>query len=234
MKSSGLLKWLMLPVAALAIFAGIRLLSHDSKVSSADELQGRHLTPQESKDLGVGGDTPHDTVATLVGQVKLLRGEVKAAMEEGRQQRTKTIACAAGKAPSIPAFRKLCRASETDCAKSVIRTPAASNTLSLYFKTFSNGSMCSDRKELTRIFRPGWASRMGISATSRTPTSIGTSRWIDLARLVPQVPQPRAHPDRLVCVTRSDHPRSRPKCREAQRVVMNIRLTRQPDVHHYS
>jgi integrating conjugative element protein (TIGR03752 family) len=88
MKSSGLLKWLMLPVAVLVIFAGIKLFSHGSKPGSdADSLEGRQLTAQESKDLGVGGDTPHDTVATLVGQVKLLRNEVKAAMEDGRQQK---------------------------------------------------------------------------------------------------------------------------------------------------
>ncbi len=88
MKSSGLLKWLMLPVAVLVIFAGIKLFSHGSKPGSgADSLEGGQLTAQESKDLGVGGDTPHDTVATLVGQVKQLRSEVKAAMEDGRQQK---------------------------------------------------------------------------------------------------------------------------------------------------
>ncbi len=88
MKSSGLLKWLMLPVAALMIFAGIKLFSHGSRAESgSDSLAGRELTAQESKDLGVGGDTPHDTVATLVGQVKQLRSELKAAMEDGRQQK---------------------------------------------------------------------------------------------------------------------------------------------------
>ena len=88
MKSNGLLKWLMLPLVGLVIFAGIKLFSHGSKAGQASEsLDGRQLTAQESKDLGVGGDTPHDTVATLVGQVKQLRGELKAAMEDGRQQR---------------------------------------------------------------------------------------------------------------------------------------------------
>jgi integrating conjugative element protein (TIGR03752 family) len=88
MKSNGLLKWLILPVAVLVIFAGIKLFSHGSKPGpGVDSLQGRQLTAQESKDLGVGGDTPHDTVATLVGQVKQLRNEMKAAMEDGRQQK---------------------------------------------------------------------------------------------------------------------------------------------------
>jgi integrating conjugative element protein (TIGR03752 family) len=88
MKSNGLLKWLMLPLVALVIFAGIKLFSSGPKAGlGAESLDGRQLTPQESKDLGVGGDTPHDTVATLVGQVKQLRGEVKAAMEDGRQQK---------------------------------------------------------------------------------------------------------------------------------------------------
>src|SRR3569833_2655610 len=88
MKSSGLQKWLMIPVIALVIFAGIHLFSHHSKQSKADEeLAARQLTAQESKDLGVGGDTPHDTVATLVSQVKQLRGEVKAALENERAQK---------------------------------------------------------------------------------------------------------------------------------------------------
>lgn len=90
MKSSGVLKWLMLPVAALVIFAGIKLFSfsHGARnEAGSDPLEGRQLTAQESKDLGVGGDTPHDTVATLVGQVKLLRGELKAALEDGRAQK---------------------------------------------------------------------------------------------------------------------------------------------------
>lgn len=88
MKSNGLLKWLMLPVIVLVLFAGIKLFSQGSKTGSgAEALAGRQLTAQESKDLGVGGDTPHDTVATLVGQVKQLRGEVKASMEDGRQQK---------------------------------------------------------------------------------------------------------------------------------------------------
>src|ERR1700730_317450 len=88
MKSNGLLKWLMLPVIVLVLFAGIKLFSQGSKTGSgAEALEGRQLTAQESKDLGVGGDTPHDTVATLVGQVKQLRGEVKASMEDGRQQK---------------------------------------------------------------------------------------------------------------------------------------------------
>ena len=88
MKSNGLLKWLMLPLVGLIIFAGIQLFSHGSRPApGAESLNGRQLSAQESKDLGAGGDTPHDTVATLVGQVKQLRGEVKAAMEDGRQQR---------------------------------------------------------------------------------------------------------------------------------------------------
>src|SRR5579872_6675030 len=90
MNSSGLLKWLMIPIAALVIWAGIKLFSHGSSIGSksvADELSGRQLTAQEAKDLGVGGDTPHDTLATLVGQVKQLRNEVKASMEDGRAQK---------------------------------------------------------------------------------------------------------------------------------------------------
>jgi hypothetical protein len=45
------------------------------------------LTPEEMKALGIEGDTPRDTVATLVGQVKQLRAELRNTLEGNTAQK---------------------------------------------------------------------------------------------------------------------------------------------------
>lgn len=79
MRSNGLLKWLVLPVAVLVLFFGIRLLSGGDAPSGTDIDQSKQLTPEEMQALGIEGDTPRDTVATLVAQVKQLRTELQTA-----------------------------------------------------------------------------------------------------------------------------------------------------------
>ena len=91
MKSNGLLKWLMIPFVLLAVFIGIKLLSPSDQASTTSpgtELTGNALTAAEMKALDIDGDTPKDTVATLVAQVKALRGELKTALEDNKQQKT--------------------------------------------------------------------------------------------------------------------------------------------------
>ncbi|MCC4589597.1 TIGR03752 family integrating conjugative element protein [Xanthomonas campestris pv. cannae] len=86
MKSNGLLKWLMIPVVALLVFLGIHLTSGRPDKSAAADGTAQ-LTPEEMKALGIDGDTPRDTVATLVAQVKQLRGELQTAVGENKNQR---------------------------------------------------------------------------------------------------------------------------------------------------
>ena len=76
MRSNGLLKWLMIPVALLVLFVAIRLFSGGSTSAPPAADAGAKLTPAEMKALGIEGDTPRDTVATLVAQVKQLRTEL--------------------------------------------------------------------------------------------------------------------------------------------------------------
>lgn len=86
MRSNGLLKWLLIPIVLIVGFVGLRLYSHQSAPPSHPD-QTPELTAQEAKSLGIGGDTPHDTVATLVAQVKQMRGELKAALEENNESK---------------------------------------------------------------------------------------------------------------------------------------------------
>lgn len=86
MKGSGLLKWLTIPAVLGAIFLGIKLFSEPRESNAAKSAAGT-LTPEESKRLGADADTARDTVATLVAQVKELRGELKAAVSDNSKQK---------------------------------------------------------------------------------------------------------------------------------------------------
>ncbi len=87
MRSNGLLKWLMIPVALLVLFIGVRLFSGGGASTPSQANAGSQLTPEEMKALGIEGDTPRDTVATLVGQVKQLRTELQTALSDNKSQR---------------------------------------------------------------------------------------------------------------------------------------------------
>ncbi len=86
MKSNGLLKWLMIPMAVLLVFVGIKLFS-GSGGKPASSQTASQLTPEEMKALGIEGDTPRDTVATLVAQVKQLRNELQTALGDNKNQK---------------------------------------------------------------------------------------------------------------------------------------------------
>ena len=77
MKSNPLLKWLLIPVILLLVFVGIKLFSGPTGQRPALSGTANPLTPEEMKALGIEGDTPRDTVATLVAQVKQLRTELQ-------------------------------------------------------------------------------------------------------------------------------------------------------------
>lgn len=86
MHSNGLLKWLMIPLLLLLVFVAVKLFSASSDApGTADEAS--RLTPEEAKALGIEGDTPRDTVATLVAQVRQLRSELQTALSDNKVQR---------------------------------------------------------------------------------------------------------------------------------------------------
>ncbi|MFV0662378.1 TIGR03752 family integrating conjugative element protein [Denitromonas sp.] len=87
MTSNPLLKWLLIPMALLLVFVGVKLFSGDGSGASAPPDATGQLTPEEMKALGIAGDTPRDTVATLVAQVRQLRTELQTALSDNRQQK---------------------------------------------------------------------------------------------------------------------------------------------------
>lgn len=90
MKGNGLLKWLTIPAVLAAIWLGIKLFAKPDSSDVARKSAPSTLTTEESKRLGADADTPRDTVATLVAQVKELRGELKAAVEDNSKQKAET------------------------------------------------------------------------------------------------------------------------------------------------
>ncbi|MGU1062176.1 TIGR03752 family integrating conjugative element protein [Pseudomonas aeruginosa] len=86
MHTNGLLKWLMIPLALLLVFVGVKLFSGGNDTPITAEEAAR-LTPEEAKALGIEGDTPRDTVATLVAQVRQLRTELQTALSDNKTQR---------------------------------------------------------------------------------------------------------------------------------------------------
>ena len=86
MTSNPLLRWLLIPMALLLVFVGAKLFSGGDVAPGAPDATG-HLTPEEMKALGIAGDTPRDTVATLVAQVRQLRAELQTALGDNRQHK---------------------------------------------------------------------------------------------------------------------------------------------------
>ena len=77
MKANVLLKWLV-PGALLAVALIIlkSWVAEDSTRAGSTDPQRLELSTEQAKSLGFAGDTPRDTVATLVGQVKAMRSDM--------------------------------------------------------------------------------------------------------------------------------------------------------------
>lgn len=79
MKANALLKWLVPGALGAVVLIILRSWVSDAPTSSATvsaEAEPVQLTADQAKSLGFAGDTPRDTVATLVGQVKAMRTEM--------------------------------------------------------------------------------------------------------------------------------------------------------------
>lgn len=87
MKSNGLLKWLMLPLILLLLYVGVKWAG-SSRETAGDGTSVDPLSRDEMQALGIEGDTPRDTVATLVAQVKQLRVELQGALKANQQEKT--------------------------------------------------------------------------------------------------------------------------------------------------
>ena len=86
MQSNGLLKWLVLVVVLLVVLGTFKACSNKEPAASSGKSSDPQLTQDEMKQLGIEGDTPHDTVATLVAQTKAMRNELKSLLSDNKSQ----------------------------------------------------------------------------------------------------------------------------------------------------
>jgi integrating conjugative element protein (TIGR03752 family) len=86
MKSNVLLKWLLPLFIFLIAVLFLKMSAAPDRATTGDPAS--RLTPEEMKALGIEGDTPRDTVATLVAQVNQLRNEMQTALRDNQNQKT--------------------------------------------------------------------------------------------------------------------------------------------------
>ena len=66
MKSNPLVKYLVIPFAILAIYVVVKLFNRESADQQVHAPETVVLSTKEAKKLGVDGDTPSDTLRTIV------------------------------------------------------------------------------------------------------------------------------------------------------------------------
>lgn len=88
-KANGLIKYLVFILIGAVIFIGVLAYKGKNKVVSANTQPDSvvyDLTENEQKELGLtAGDTPHDTLKTLLGAMKQTRADIKAVREENEK-----------------------------------------------------------------------------------------------------------------------------------------------------
>lgn len=87
LKSNGFLKILVPAVLVIVLLVVVMASSGDNDAGRSHQLSDTtlELKPEELKLLGVEGDTPQDTVATLVGRVRMMEQDLEGTRSESQQ-----------------------------------------------------------------------------------------------------------------------------------------------------
>lgn len=81
MKNNPLIKFLVIPFAILAVIVLVRLASTGGSQTDGQDSGTLTLNPDEAKKLGVDGDTPSDTLRTIVAESRQLKDQVSNALK---------------------------------------------------------------------------------------------------------------------------------------------------------
>ncbi|WP_460207167.1 hypothetical protein [Klebsiella pneumoniae] len=85
MRRTNLLLKILVPLCLLAALWILLRGGNAPAPSSRTTSEVANLTPEELRALGIDGDTPADTVATLVGQMKQYRQELNEVMSQNNK-----------------------------------------------------------------------------------------------------------------------------------------------------
>ncbi|OSR95758.1 Initiation-control protein YabA [Pseudomonas syringae pv. actinidiae] len=81
MKSNPLIKYLVIPVLLLTVFIGIKMLGGGS-AQQVENAPAPKLTAEQAKALGVEGDTPSDTLRTVVAEGRELKQQISDVIQQ--------------------------------------------------------------------------------------------------------------------------------------------------------
>jgi len=90
-KDNPLIKILVIPFAILALFVVVKLLSNGSAEKQAKPPEVPVLSTGEAKKLGVDGDTPGDTLRTIVVESRQLKDQVSNALKNNDELKQQNI-----------------------------------------------------------------------------------------------------------------------------------------------
>lgn len=91
MKSNPLVKFLVIPFAILALFVVVKLFSKGSSEKQAQAPETLVLSTGEAKKLGVDGDTPGDTLRTIVVESRQLKDQVSNALKNNDELKQQNL-----------------------------------------------------------------------------------------------------------------------------------------------
>ncbi|MEE4672811.1 TIGR03752 family integrating conjugative element protein [Pseudomonas alliivorans] len=81
MKSNPLIKYLVIPVLLLTVFIGIKMMGGGS-AQQVENAPAPKLTAEQAKALGVEGDTPSDTLRTVVAEGRELKQQISDVIQQ--------------------------------------------------------------------------------------------------------------------------------------------------------
>jgi integrating conjugative element protein (TIGR03752 family) len=91
MKNNPLIKFLVIPFSILAIFVVVKMVSGGNGKQQAQEPGVLELSAGEAKKLGVDGDTPSDTLRTIVAESRQLKDQVSNALKTNDELKQQNI-----------------------------------------------------------------------------------------------------------------------------------------------
>ncbi len=91
MKNNPLIKFLVIPFAILAMFVVVKLFSSRNTEQQAQAPETVVLSAGEAKKLGVDGDTPGDTLRTIVVESRQLKDQVSNALKNNDELKQQNI-----------------------------------------------------------------------------------------------------------------------------------------------
>jgi len=84
LRSNPLLKYALLPVLVLVVFVGVKLVGR-GKPATPEQPQSAQLTPEQAKALGIEGDTPNDTLRTIVAESRQLKEQLSKVLKDNEE-----------------------------------------------------------------------------------------------------------------------------------------------------